>query len=153
MARAVSYAVFIIPLVLSIIFGGSVLATVLQESGREFSMLPSNSISQSTKSIEILGLEQQYSTSTPVSITLKINNNLFDCGDVYVTIYEGTQKTKAVKQKGYFDQCFTTNNNIVPVGDTFSELVDTPGKYQLVIEILDKDQKQTISTSSQFTVR
>lgn len=151
MARGVAYAVFIIPLMLSIIFGSSVLATVLKEPGREFSMMPS--IPSSSDSIEFIGLESQYTTSSPVSIQLKISDDSFDCGDIYITIYEGNQKSKPIKQKGFFGQCFVENNGIAPVEDSFSEVIDSPGRYQITVELLDKDQKQTISTTSQFSVR
>lgn len=154
MARAVTYAVFIIPLILSIVYGSSVLVTVLKEPGREFSMMQSYSDSESNiDSVEIVGLEKRYATSSPISIQVRVTDNSFDCGDLYITIYEGFQKTNPIKQKGFFGQCFITNNGLAPVGDTFSEVIDSPGTYQIVIEMLDKDQKQTISTASQFTVR
>lgn len=152
MARAVTYAVFIIPLILSIIFGSSVLAVVLQEPGRGFGTI-SSGMTSSSKSLSIVGLEKQYDTSSPINIQVAVSDNSFDCGDVYITIYEGTMKTKPIKQKGFFGQCFVANNGLVPIGDSFSEIVDSPGKYEIVVEMLDKDQKQTISTASQFNVR
>ena len=41
----------------------------------------------------------------------------------------------------------------MPIDDTFSELVDSPGQYEIVSEINDKDFKKSLTTSERFTVK
>ena len=37
--------------------------------------------------------------------------------------------------------------------DEFSEIVDGPGNYEIVIQMVDKNGKNNISTSAKFTVK
>ena len=150
MARGVLYAVFLLPVIFSIIFGSAVMADILQEPNRELNMWPSGSSGSShSKSIQIIGIASQYTTSTPVKIMVSITDTSFDCGDLYVTIYSG--KT-VVTQSGYLEQCFAKNNANLPIGDNFSETLGS-GQYELVAEMKDKAQKHTISASGKFTVK
>ena len=50
-------------------------------------------------------------------------------------------------------QCFDDNNSFLPIDDDFSEKIGTPGKYEIVVDILDKNQKNSITTSEKFTVK
>jgi hypothetical protein len=96
-------------------------------------------------------LEKQYLTSTPVEIQVKIDDSLFDCGDLYVTIY--SDKNTVVTQSGFFKQCFNQNNALLPVDDKFSEIIDTPGQYDLVVKMSDPNQKSSITASEKFTIK
>ena len=157
MAKSVAYAVFLIPIILSIIFGSSVLAQVLQEPDRELNMLPfdlsKDQSSFSSKSLQIIGLQSQYSVNTPVSIEIEILDSKFDCGDMYITIYETKPQRKSVTQSGYFEQCFKKSNSLVPVDDDFSETIDKPGTYEIVVEVLDANQQSSISAKAEFIVK
>ena len=42
---------------------------------------------------------------------------------------------------------------MLPVDDEFSEVIDTPGSYEILVEINDKSQKDTISAKEKFSVK
>ena len=92
--------------------------------------------SSNNAEIKIIGLSSQYSTSEPVEITVKIDDSSFDCGDLYVTIY--SQTNDVITQGGFFEQCFGTGGKTLPIGDTFSRIIDTPGSYKIVVEMVLK---------------
>ena len=154
MASKRVFIVFVLPVILSIIIGSAVLSDVLQKPGRELNMWPmSNSEGVSTHSspIEIIGLSKQYSTTEPVEIQVKVGDSSFSCGDLYITIYSsGT--SDVISQGGFFEQCFESGTNIIPVGDDFSKVIDTPGSYDIVTEMVSK-QLKNISTKGTFTVK
>ncbi len=146
--------VFVLPVIFSLIFGSAVMADILQKPDRELNMWPmsfSEGFSTYTAPIEIVGLSKQYSTSEPIEIQVKINDASFNCGDLYITIYS-TGKNDVITQGGFFEQCFETGSKIVPVGDKFSKVIDTPGSYKMVVEMVSK-KLTNISTSEVFTVK
>jgi len=156
MASKRVFIVFILPVILSVIIGSAVLFDVLQKPDRELNMWPmSNSegvvTSHSSSPIEIIGLSKQYSTTEPVEIQVKVGDSSFSCGDLYITIYS-SGKSDVITQGGFFEQCFESGNNIIPVGDEFSKVVDTPGSYDIVTEMVSK-QLKNISTKGTFTVK
>ena len=83
--------------------------------------------------LEIFGLKSQYSISEPIQIQVSIQDQSFSCGDLYVTIYQAG-KEKSITQSGYFEQCFDSNS-FLPIDDRFSETIDTPGNYEIVIDM------------------
>lgn len=152
MATSLVYVVFVLPIVLSIAFGTVVIADVLQSPDRELNMWPmgNSEIMKNDEDISIIGLENQYSISSPVQIQVKIDDSQFDCGDLYVTVYSGKH---IVTQSGFLKQCFDENNALLPVDDDFSEIIDKPGQYDLVVKMTDQNQKSTITTSGKFTIK
>ena len=153
MATRLAYAVFILPIVFSLVFGSVVMADILQSPDRELNMWPIGLPDTLThdKSIKIIGLEKQYSSSTPIEIQVTIDDPFFDCGDLYVTIYSG--RNDVITQSGFFQQCFIENNALLPIDDTFSEILDIPGQYELVVKMNDQDQTSSITTSGKFTIK
>jgi len=154
MARGVTYVVYVLPIVFSVIFGSIVMVDILQNSGRELNLFQFGSIGESSpnESLRIIGLKQQYSISEPVQIQVIVDDLSFSCGDLYVTIYT-SGKENAVTQSGYFEQCFDNNNQFLPNNERFSEIVSTSGQYELVVDMLSKNQKDSITTSEKFTVK
>jgi hypothetical protein len=154
MARGVTYVVYVLPIVFSVIFGSIVMVDILQNSGRELNLLQFGSIGESSpnESLRIIGLKQQYSISEPVQIQVIVDDLSFSCGDLYVTIYT-SGKENAITQSGYFEQCFDNNNQFLPNKERFSEIVATPGQYELVVDMVSKNQKNSITTSEKFTVK
>ena len=152
MAKGVTYVVYVLPVVFSIIFGSIVMADILQEPGRELDLLRIDSIGDIShdEPLKIIGLENQYSVSEPIQIQVIVDDQSFSCGDLYLTIYT-SGKENAVTQNGYFEQCFA-DNQFLPL-EAFSEIIDTPGRYELVVDMLDKNQKNSITTSEEFTVK
>jgi hypothetical protein len=154
MVRGVTYVVYVIPVVFSLIFGSIVMADILQEPGRELNLLQFDSIGEKThsQSIEIIGLEKEYSTSEPIQIQVIVEDSSFSCGDLYVTIYTSGKKN-SITQSGYFEQCFDANNQFLPIRERFSEIIETPGKYEIVADMLDQNQKNSITIGKEFTVK
>jgi len=149
------YVVFILPITLSVIFGSLVMAEVLKDPERELGILQSESsdLTVISTQLKILGLERVYSTNVEVNIQVSIVDPVFDCGDLYVTIYDISKTSKkVVTQSGFFHQCFDKNNLILPVDDEFSQTIESPGNYEIVIEMFDKQNKKATSTSAEFTV-
>jgi hypothetical protein len=153
MATKRVFVVFVLPIIFSIVIGSVVLSDVLQKPGRELNMWPM-SYSEGSPShnspIEIIGLSKQYTTSEPVEIQVKVSDSSFSCGDLYITIYS-SGKSDVITQGGFFEQCFESNG-LIPVGDKFSKVVDTPGSYDIVTEMVSK-QLKNISTKGTFTVK
>jgi hypothetical protein len=154
LAKGVTYVVYVLPVVFSLIFGSVVMADILQEPGRELNLLRVGSIGGNfhDDSLKIIGLETQYSISEPIQIQVFVEEQSFSCGDLYITIYT-FGKENAVTQSGYFKQCFDESNQFLPIEEQFSEIIDIPGRYELVVDILDADQENSITTSGEFTVK
>jgi hypothetical protein len=144
--------VFVMPVILSLIFGSAVLSEVLQKPDRELNLWPMTFTIGSSydAEIKIIGLSSQYSISEPIEITVRIDDSSFDCGDLYVTIY--SQTNDVITQGGFFEQCFDAGSKTLPIGNTFSRTIDTPGSYKIVVEILSKELL-SISTSGTFIVQ
>jgi uncharacterized membrane protein YfbV (UPF0208 family) len=153
LARGVTYVVYVLPIVFSVIFGSIVMADILQEPDRELNFMRFGEFEATSHNdpIEIIGLQKQYSTSEPIQIQVIVDDSKFACGDLYVTIY--TTGKSAVTQSGYFEQCFDDVNRFLPINERFSEIIDTAGQYEIVAEILDQNQKNSITTSEKFTVK
>jgi hypothetical protein len=153
MASTRVFVVFVLPVIFSIVIGATVLSGVLQNPDRELNMWPmsySDGFSSNTPSLQIIGLSKQYSTSEPVEIQVKIDDSSFRCGDLYVTIYS-SGKNDVITQGGFFEQCFE-ENGLLPIGDSFSKVIETPGSYEIVTEMVSKDLKN-ISAKGTFTVK
>ncbi len=145
---------FVLPVVFSVIFGSLVLNDILQKPDRELNMWPMSSSdggSSHGSLIEITGLSKQYSISQPVEIQVIVDDDAFNCGDLYITIYS-SGKSSVITQGGFFEQCSENDRLILPVGDEFSKVVSSPGSYEIVAEIISKELKN-ISTKETFTVK
>ena len=152
MASSKVIIVFVLPVIFSIIFGSAVMADTLQKPDRELNMWPMTFSGHSShdSDVEIIGLENQYSVSEPVQIQVKINDSSFSCGDLYITIY-ASGSSDVVTQGGFFNQC-VKNGNLLPNNDTFSKIIDSPGSYKIVADIVSTDLSN-ISTSGIFTIK
>ena len=152
MASSKVIIVFVLPVIFSIIFGSAVMADTLQKPDRELNMWPMTFSGNSShdSDIKIIGLENQYSISEPVQIQVKINDSSFSCGDLYITIYT-SGSSDVVTQGGFFNQC-VKNGNLLPNNDDFSKIIDSPGSYKIVADIVSTDLSN-ISTSGIFTIK
>ncbi len=155
--RKVVYAVFLIPAVVSIFFGGLVLGEVLKKPERELDMMPfdfSDKNMGSPGAMTIIGLQKEYSNLKPIEISVSVSDPIFDCGDLYITIFDVSKVPKeVVTQSGFFGQCYEKNNLTMPTDDEFSELIDSPGQYEIVSEINDKTYKKSLTVSERFIVK
>ena len=153
MVKGGTIAVYVLPVVFSIIFGSIVMLDILKEPDRELNLMRFGSFEGAihTEQITIIGLESEYSISEPVQIQVVAEDLQFSCGDLYITIYTGDEN--AVTQSGFFNQCFDQDNPFLPIGESFSETLATPGGYEIVVDLLDQNQKNSITTSEKFTVK
>ena len=62
MVKGVTYVVYVLPVVFSIIFGSIVMADILQEPGRELNLLRIDSIGDNShdEPLKIIGLEKYW---------------------------------------------------------------------------------------------
>ena len=152
MASSKVIIVFVLPVIFSIIFGSAVMADTLQKPDRELNMWPMTFSGHSShdSDVEIIGLENQYSVSEPVQIQVKINDSSFSCGDLYITIYT-SGSSDVVTQGGFFNQC-VKNGNLLPNNDNFSKIIDSPGSYKIVADVVSTDLSN-ISTYGTFTIK
>jgi len=155
--RRIVYFVFLIPAVVSIFFGGFVLGEILKKPERELNMMPfnfSDKFKASPGAMTIIGLQKEYSNSKPIEISISVSDPIFDCGDLYITIFDVSIVPKeVVTQSGFFGQCYEKNNLTLPTDDEFSELIDSPGQYEIVSEINDKTYKKSLTASERFIVK
>jgi hypothetical protein len=152
MVSARLFVVFILPIIFSVIVGSIVMADTLQKPDRELNMWPmSHSETSHGSSIQIIDLSSQYSVSESIEIKVKITDSSFNCGDLYITIYN-SEKSNVITQGAFFEQCFNSESNLLPIDDKFSKVISTPGSYDLVVDMISKDLSN-ISTSGIFTVK
>ncbi len=155
--KSTAFVVFILPVILSLAFGSYVMADVLQEPGRHLDMWNferhDGVVEESSEFIEIIGLDEEYAVSTPIELEVSVTDDSFDCGDLYITIFDVSGADREViTQSGYFTQCFGAEDLFLPIDDEFSETIDTPGKYEIVVELNDAEQQKTITAKRLFTV-
>ena len=114
----------------------------------------SDKFGASSGAMTIIGLQKEYSNSKPIEISVSVSDPIFDCGDLYITIFDVSKIPKeVVTQSGFFDQCYEKNNLTMPTDDEFSELIDSPGQYEIVSEINDKTYKKSLTVSERFIVK
>ncbi len=138
------FLVFVLPAIFSMTFASFVMAEILQNPDREVTT-PHQADSHT---LEIMGLARQYTVSEPVSVQVRVNDRAFDCGDLYITIYEGE---KPASQRIFLNQCIVDSNTL-PVDDMFSELISTPGSYRLVAQVISTNL-DSVSAEGVFIVR
>ena len=156
--KKIAYLVFVFPVIISIILGGYVLSDVLGQPDRQLNMwqfkFNTQPVQEGDKSIRILNLLNSYNTSTPLNLTIRINDTAFDCGDLYITIYDlNISPNQVVAQNAYFSQCFAENNSSLPINDVFSHLVVKPDSYEVMAEMKDKTNQNSIKVTANFRVQ
>ena len=139
------------PIILSISLGTLVMAEALNDPERELNMWQSDGVtSQQQEQLSIIGLEKTYSTSDQIEFKIQVSDSNFECGDLYITISDGDQ---VITQSGFMKQCFTQQNQNIPLGDKYSEIIREPGKYKILIEIFDQNYKDSLSYVANITIK
>ena len=156
--KKIAYLVFVFPVIASLIFGGFVLSNVLGQPDRQLNMwqfkIAPETVQQGDKEIRLLNIGDSYSVSTPIVFNVMVTNSAFDCGDLYMTIYDPTTSPKQViVQHAYFSQCFVQGNSTLPIQDVFSPVIDKAGLYQIVVEMKDKTNQNSISVKANFKIQ
>ncbi len=156
MASKTPFVVYVLPIILSVGLGAVVMAEALNNSDRTLNMWQFNQsgISEvSTETIQVIGLQTQYTTSESVDLQIKLNDDTFDCGDLYITIYKISNTSKeVVTQSGFLNQCYDKDGSYLPINEKYSEVLSEQGKYEIFIEIYNKTYKQTDSLVANITV-
>ena len=131
------------------------MAETLNSSERELNFLQfggDGHTSSSKSAINLIGFNNEIAQNSNLEFTIKFSNSDFNCGDLYITIYDlSTSEKQVLTQSGYLKQCFIQNNNTMPVGESYSELIIKPGTYEIHVEIFN--QKYTDSVSMSGTLR
>tara|TARA_B100001750_G_C15257072_1_gene470763 strand:- start:152 stop:625 length:474 start_codon:yes stop_codon:yes gene_type:complete len=155
-ASKTPFVVYVLPIILSVGLGAVVMAEALNNSDRTLNMWQFNQsgISEvSTETIQVIGLQTQYTTSESVDLQIKLNDDTFDCGDLYITIYKISNTSKeVVTQSGFLNQCYDKDGSYLPINEKYSEVLSEQGKYEIFIEIYNKTYKQTDSLVANITV-
>lgn len=159
-ARKVAYVVFVFPVMISIVLGGYALSNVLAQPDRHLNMwqfnfkFPSESAQEGSEDIRIVNLNSSYPISAPLNFVVRVNNTSFDCGDLYMTIYNINSVPKqVVAQNAYFNQCFVQTNSTLPLNQAFSPTINGTGTYQIVADMKDKSYQNEINVTATFNVQ
>ena len=151
------FVVYILPIILSISLGTFVMAEALNDPERELDMwqvdLTTSSIQQD--SLHIIGLEKSYSTSESIEFKVNVSQPDFECGDLYITIYEVMKSgnEQVITQSGFLKQCFVNSNQNLPLGQKYSETITESGEYKIVIEIFNQKYTNSLSYAAIITVK
>ena len=147
------FIVYILPIILSVSLGTLVMAEALNDPERELDMWQFDASSSSTQQhmqLSVIGLDKTYSTSEKIEFEIKVKDSNFECGDLYITIFEGEQ---VITQSGFMKQCFMQKNQKIPLDEKYSEIITTPGEYRVLIEIFDQNYKDSLSYVANITVK
>ncbi len=157
-ARKIAYVVFVLPVVISIILGGYVLSDVLAQPDRHLNMWQFKFVTEpvqvGSKDIRIVSLNSSYPIGAPLNFIVRVNNTAFDCGDLYMTVYNtDTSPKQAVAQNAYFSQCFAASNSTLPINEVFSPTINSTGNYEILADMKDKSYQNSINVTASFSIR
>ena len=148
------FLVYVLPVILSISLGTLVMAEALNDPKRELNMWQSDGSTNSlAQEIRIIGLENTYSANESIKFSVKVFDNSFDCGDLYITIYKTDLGNQVITQSGYLKHCFALNQKNLPVDEDYSVSLSESGSYKTIIEFYDETYKETLSYTQSFIVR
>ena len=152
------FIVYILPIILSVSLGTLVMAEALNDPARELNIWQSDSgisTTQQGDKLVIIGLDKAYSISDSIQFEIKVTNSDFECGDLYITIYEMSNggDDQVVTQNGYLKQCFLKYQQNLPLGEEYSEIITNSGMYKIVIEVFDQAYDDSLSYVGIITVK
>tara|TARA_B110000116_G_scaffold200790_1_gene175711 strand:+ start:224 stop:697 length:474 start_codon:yes stop_codon:yes gene_type:complete len=156
LAKYSTFIIYLLPIVLSVSLGTAVMAETLSDSERELNFLQFDGAgytSSSKTDIQLVGFSSEIAQNSNLEFSITFSNSDFNCGDLYVTIYDvSTSEKQVLTQSGYLKQCFIQNNNILPVGERYSELISKPGLYEIYVEIFDEKYSKNVSMTTTLRV-
>jgi len=155
LVKASAFVIYILPIVLSVSLGTAVMAETLGNSDRELNFLQfGGEASLNPKNeINLIGFNSEIEQNSNLEFRINFSNSDFNCGDLYITIYDvSTSEKQVLTQSGFLKQCFTQNNDILPVGDNYSELISKSGTYEIHVEIFDEKYSKNISMTESLRV-
>ena len=156
LVKASAFVIYVLPIVLSVSLGTAVMAETLNNPDRELNFLQFGGDDHSQASddgISLIGLNTEIAQNSNLEFSIIFTNSAFNCGDLYITIYDVTSGKQVLTQSGYLKQCFVQNNNMLPVDDTYSELISKSGTYEIHIEIFNEKYSQSVSMTETLRVK
>jgi|TARA_B110000116_G_C16486298_1_gene424829 hypothetical protein len=157
LVKASAFVIYILPIVLSVSLGTAVMAETLNDSDRELNFLQFGGegyTSSSKSEISLVGFNTEITQNSNLEFDIKLSNPDFNCGDLYITIYNvSTSEKQVLTQSGYLKQCFIQNNNTLPVGENYSELIIESGTYEIYVEIFNDKYSKNISITETLRVK
>lgn len=157
MVKASAFAIYILPIVFSVSLGTAVMAETLSTPDRELNFLQFGGdgyISNSKSEISLVGFNNEITKNSNLEFRINFSNSDFNCGDLYITIYDiSTSEKQVLTQSGFLKQCFIQNNDMLPVDDNYSELISQSGTYEIYIEIFDEKYSKNISMAETLRVK
>ena len=157
MVKASAFVIYILPIVLSVSLGTAVMAETLNDSDRELNFLQFGGegyTSSSKSEISLVGFNTEITQNSNLEFDIKLSNPDFNCGDLYITIYNvSTSEKQVLTQSGYLKQCFIQNNNTLPVGENYSEFIIESGTYEIYVEIFNDKYSKNISITETLRVK
>ena len=156
MVKASAFVIYILPIVLSVSLGTAVMAETLNSPDRELNFLQfgGEGYVNSKSDINLVGFNNEIVENSNLEFSINLSNPDFNCGDLYITIYDiSTSEKQVLTQSGYLKQCFLQNNNTLPVGETYTELISKSGTYEIYVEIFDEKYSKNISMTETLRVK
>ena len=148
MVKPSALVVYVLPIVLSVSLGTAVMAETLSSPDRELNFLQfggDGHTSSSKSEITLTGFSNEIVQNSNIEFSIKLSNPDFNCGDLYITIYDTSSSEKQVlTQSGFLKQCFIQNNNTLPVDENYSELITKSGTYEIHVEIFNEKYTDSI---------
>ena len=136
------------------------MAETLSASDRELNLLQfggensSHSTYSSHDEISLISYSSEIIQNSNLEFSIQVTNTYFNCGDLYITIFDvSTSEKQVLTQSGFLKQCFTQNNNKLPVGDNYSELISKPGTYEIFVEVFDEKYSKNLSLTEKLIVK
>ena len=133
------------------------MAETLNSSERELNFLQLDGdghTSSSKNTINLIGFNNEISQNSNLEFSIKFSDSDFNCGDLYITIYDlSTSEKQVLTQSGYLKQCFIQNDNTLPVNEIYSELISKSGTYEINVEIFNQKYTESISMTETLRVK
>lgn len=149
MAKAEAYAVFILPVIFTVVFSTAVLAGALDTMDREINMWPGKSHKSIPHSggMTVIGLLSEYEVFDTIKFHVDVTDARYDCGALDILVYNSDGDI--VEERTYDSQCFMADSLPLPI-EGFATKVDVPGSYTLTVTISVGDDR--LLTSAIFNV-
>ena len=150
MANGSAYAVFVLPVIFTVIFSTVVLAGALDTMDRELNMWPgsSHNAAPSGGEIAISGLHSEYAQSDTIEFQAIVSELRYDCGTLFVHMYNSIGEL--VEERVYESQCFAVESLPLPL-EGFSTTAGAPGSYTVTVTMSAGEDQ--LLTSAVFIVR
>ena len=151
-----AFVIYVLPIVLSVSLGTAVMAETLSSPDRELNFLQFGGEGYKStlkNEINLVGFNNEIIQNSNLEFSINFTNSDFNCGDLYITIYDVSNSEKQVlTQSGYLKQCFIQNNNTLPVDEIYSELITKSGTYEIHVEIFNERYSENISITETLRV-